>query len=412
MRRGSLSLLLALSTCGRACDRGDFAEPAAPASTEIAPEAAAPAFARARCAPAAAPVSLQAEVVGDLVVSGDRVYIASIRGGSSAVGVTSAALGAPEWTPLGAALGDAPPPELVGASGGRVYALHWERGDGGGRTLAVTRVAPSTERVFSVREGDVAESMSLDAAFTDAAGLLAWDSAGGVKIALMAPGKPLAPIELPAVGLASGARVIARQAGGYWVIWSERRIDAIADGAPRALAGESLESPGDRRGFEWLMAAQVGSGGELAAAPRRLTPENGHVGAFDVALGPAAGVDVYALDESDNFAMERGGRITRISVDRPPAAPEVLGYGAGRGAPQVASSPGGAQWVFYEDPLGRTRAVPLSAPSRMPSLEPALDSARPSALAPGSPERWLASCSSPPAVLQLRCAIAPDPPAR
>lgn len=377
-------------------------------------EAAAPIFAPSRCAPSADAVmfdklgtgEVAGDVVGDVAVAGDRVLLSSLRGGVNAIGMTSLALDHVEWTSLGAAFGDAPPPVLV-TSGDRAYALSWERSDASAsRTLAVTKIRPSVAPAWSIAEPDASESFAVDAAFAADRGLVAWDTSHGVKVSALIEGAPITPKQLSANAFASAPRVVRRKAD-WVVVWSELKIETLADGAPRTQPGELIESPGEHRAYEWLSFAVVADDGAAKAPPTRITADTGHVGRFDLRLAEDDSIEVYANDEADPGARDDvGGRIVKVTLrgDRAEPAIVVVDSGVGSGAPAVLRTTGSPSWLFYEDLLGRARARPLLGAPSLPSFEPALDDAR-LETAIGT-NVWLGVSSS--ALVRIRCDEAAD----
>lgn len=402
LRLFAAALFCACVGCSRACTSSTSAADASEQESVL--EAAAPIFAPSRCAVSADAVTFDklgvGEVAGDVALLGDRVIVSCVRKGMNAVGVTGLALDHVEWASLGVAFGDAPPPVLV-TSRDQAYALSWERVDASSsRTLAVTKLLPSAALAWSIAEPDASESFAADAAFAGAHGLVAWDTSRGIKVSALTPGSQLVPLPLSAEGaLASAPRVVRRKTD-WVVVWSERKVEALADGAPRTQPGELIESPGEHRAYEWLAFAVVADDGTTKAPPKRITAETGHVGRFDLLLAADDSIDVYANDEADTGARDDlGGRILRVTLrgDRAETAVAVVLSGVGSGAPAVQRA-ASSSWLFYEDPLGRARAQPLGVPG-LPSFEPSLDDARLEVATGG--DAWLGVSSS--ALVRIRC---------
>lgn len=403
------ALLTTCFGCSRACGPnkelgGDASEPSS------LPEAGPVTFAPARCVPAADAITFDklgvGEVAGDLLVVADRVVMTSIRSGVSSVGIGTPSLDRVDWTALGPAFGDAPPAVLA-ASADHAYALSWEKGDSSsGRALVVTMVRPSIERRWSTFEPDVSESLAVDAAFVGERGLVAWDTSRGIKVTTLGGVDVHPPRALSAEGALASAPRVVRRKSDWVVVWSERRLDTLADGAARLQPGEQIESPAERRSYEWLAFAIVGDDGEVRGAPRRITSETGHVGRFDVALADDDSIDVFANDEADAAAQsDVGGRVVKVSIraDRAEAPVEIASSGVGSGAPSVQRA-SKSSWLFFEDPLGRARALPITTPAALPSLEPALTDVRLETTI--SPDTWLGMSSS--AVVRIRCGEVQD----
>jgi len=261
------------------------------------------------------------EVAGDVALLGDRVIVSCVRKGMNAVGVTGLALDHVEWASLGVAFGDAPPPVLV-TSRDQAYALSWERVDASSsRTLAVTKLLPSAALAWSIAEPDASESFAADAAFAGAHGLVAWDTSRGIKVSALTPGSQLVPLPLSAEGaLASAPRVVRRKTD-WVVVWSERKVEALADGAPRTQPGELIESPGEHRAYEWLAFAVVADDGTTKAPPKRITAETGHVGRFDLLL---------AADDSTTSAVASSGSRSEVIEPRRRSPSSLAALAAGR----------------------------------------------------------------------------------
>ena len=398
----ALSLLVCVG-CGRCSSNAVVVADAGELQSAL--EAAAPIFAPSRCAPSNDAVAFDklgvGEVVGDVALAGDRVIVSSLRSGVNSVGVAPASLDHVDWTSLGPAFGDAPAAVLA-TSGDRAYALSWERGDGSAaRSLVITTVRPAVARTWSTTEPDASESFAVDAAFDGARGLVVWDTSRGIKVSTLVQGAPIVARQLSLEhALASAPRVVRRKAD-WVVVWSERKLDALPDGAPRTQPGEAIESPGEHRAYEWLSFAVVGDDGTTRVAPKRLTSDTGHAGRFDLLLAADDSVDVFVNDEADPGARDDvGGRILKLTLrgERVEPAVVVVNGGVGSGAPAAQRSTS-TTWLFFEDSLGRARAQPGGDGSPLPSLEPALDDTRLDA--PITADTWLGVSTT--SLVRVRC---------
>ncbi len=405
--------LLSLSACSHSCAPQN--QPDADSDAHDTVDAKPAAFAPTRCSPAADAIPFDklgmGEVTGDLVSADNHVYVASIKNGFASVGIGSAALNHLEWTPLGPTLGDAPPPELI-ATSDRTYALHWERADAStARSIAVTMIRPSIKRVWSILENDLGESFAIDAAFAGPRGLLAWDTSHGVRVAALKEATDPTPHALSPPGVFASAPRVIRRSSDYVVVWSERKIDAFADGAPRTQPGESIEAPGEARAYEWLSFAALDDDAAAKGATHRITSESGHIGRFDVALNDDDSIDVYGTEEVDDTTHEDiGGRVLRVTIrgDHADAPVPIISSGVGRGEPSIVRSTQGS-WLFYEDTIGGSRALPLGlagVPLGLPSLEPALADVR-LATPPNDSNVWLGVSTA--SIARVHCSISENP---
>ncbi len=393
--RASLAGLLLLSAgCARACARPeplrvpDAGEALEEASVEPS------AYAPSRCTLQAASVSLgdAAVEVGVAARTADGLAVGVRAGDEARVALVRADLGAVQSVNLGLLAADAPPPRPLVLGGDDVYAAFYGQPSGrrtpGSRAVVLSRVDPkagAAVRVVELPPEAPDDSLAMDAALLAGGvaprGAVVWDEpAGGkvasaVRMATFAAGKASPPVTLsPPDTDADRPRIVARAAGGYWVVWVAHRALPASDAA--ALP----EGPGEDVGFEWLEVLAVGPDGTPYGAPQRLTAEQGRAGVFDLtpAAGPDAGAsagdfDLFARDAEDTGA-QGSGKLLLASVHGGHAAPArvLLDGGVGRGAP-VGARAGATAAVVFEDPSGAAVFLPLQPSGGLPSLEPELD---------------------------------------
>ncbi len=377
---------------------------------DAAPAASPPLVIHARCQAAEAAFVVDQDVADPDLAIGDAIE----GSGGVAVGllhrtargrVAAVALLGPDGkgpvriVDLGPTLGDAPPPQLVLRGADLVaadYALPSDNrtpagASGEARDLAfyLVSAAGTSSLLFSVpQQRD--DSLAFDVAYAPASasaaqagGMVVWDEAsraghGVVRIARLAPGggvdasrdlsPPESDVELP--------RIIPT-ANGYVALWIARHPDPTA---PEDAA--LVEAPGEPRTYGWLESQVVDEHGVAAGPVRRLSPDGGHVSAFDarvLAGAPNPTLLVVAHDDGESIDGS-GGELLRVRVVGDAVEPpvEFSNDGLGRGAPDLVE--GKPLWLTWVGPHEQLRAMPLDdtgAPGGSPSAEVAMSDARP-----------------------------------
>jgi hypothetical protein len=293
---------------------------------------------------------------------------------------------APALVDLGPAYGDDPLPRPFAREGDVLVARYARAVDSGARReLRIARIEGGAVKGELGVAQALDESLSYDVSLGEKTALVAWDEDGpaGRGVVLVASFDPALPSGAPPV---KGAIVspdasdaesprLAPRPGGYWLVWTARRAESIADAAPDAY---ELEGPAEARAFHWLEAAPLDAAGARVGDARKLTPTSGHVTQFELApIG--ADLDVVFRDESE-VGEGQGGRVLRVRVraDGVDAPAALVPRGVGRGAPDVLAA-GGAAWLSFVDADDRSLVVPLGKsrdPAGLPSDEPSLRAGR------------------------------------
>lgn len=389
-----------------ACKRKAPAEvpDASQAAEQPAADAEAPKLAPARCKVEPTGTKL-ADNVADLEI-GEGVatpigfaigVLRKVNGESTAsIALVPAQGGAPAFVDLGSPLGDASPPKPF-ARGGDLFAAYFPRPSAPAaapkpkqvptRDLAIVRIDGGKAQPSLAIAEERDESLAYDVAASDKGILVAWDEdaigneRGAIKIAMLSPdGKAVASsrIASPDASDAEIPRVLPRR-GGYWLVYVASRAEVARDAAPPD-PNHAIERPGRDRAFRWLEMLPLDERGEATGPARKLTSERGHVSLFDLAArADGVTLDIVARDEELVTAGE-AGRLLRITVkgDAPDAAIAIVSDAVGRGAPELLGD--GAAWLAFDDAADKLRLLPLDAtraPAGLPSIEDALDRARP-----------------------------------
>jgi hypothetical protein len=251
-------------------------------------------------------------------------------------------------------------------------------------------VAPgeaATSRASVAQQRD--DSLAFDVASTKTTALAVWDEAaagphGIVRVAEVTPGAA-APAErtiTPPESDAEAPRIVATPTG-FVALWVARKPEPPAREDDRPVA----EAPGEERSFGWVEAIALDPRGGLAGPVQRLTPEGGHVSAFDAQLLSDASLLVIARDDGETVDGS-GGVLVRVRLAgghiEPPIA--LSNDGLGRGGPGLVE--GTPPWLGWVGPGERVRLMPLDVagtPSGRPSFEDPLVDGRPLAVVAGPP---------------------------
>jgi hypothetical protein len=259
---------------------------------------------------------------------------------------------------LGRSRGDLEAPVVAGL-GGSILAGMIEP-NAGGRAIKVARVTgDKVEWGVELAEGRD-ESLAFDLAASGATAAAAWDDVtrdgrrAVVKLAVFDPGAmrvvtPAQPVSDPRAD-AEQPRLVARP-GGYWLAYVVRAE------APRQRREHGEEGSGEVISTAWLEVAALDERGTTVAAPRALTPKDGHVLAFDAEAGEGGGV-VLAYRDDDTPTGSSGGRVSAVFASLGGAGEPrlVADEDVGAGVPDLL--PG---WIAVSDLRGPKRLAPMSA---------------------------------------------------
>lgn len=376
---------------------GDGALVAAPGETLDLPDAGL-AGARSRSTPGGDDAMGEVEI-GDIVAE-DGGYAVSVIHRTSAgrtcavVHVGPGARGPVRLVDLGPTLGDAPPPRLV-RRGARLLAAAYgthrsNRASSPTRELVAYAFADGGPASRAILAQQADDSLAFDLAASGSVSLVVWDEAevgprGVIRAATLSPEEPLAfgpsrDISPPDRDAEAPRLVFA--APKFVAFWLARRPEP-ADAAAEQNAAEAL---GEQRAYGWIESLDLDGLGAPIAAPRPVTPVNGHVSAYDVTVLGDGSVLVVARDDGE--ATEgSGGRLLRVRVAAggvdPPLA--FATDGLGRGAPALVD--GRPPWLSWVGPREQLRLLPLDeigAPAGLASTEDAMSDGRP-IMAMGSP---------------------------
>lgn len=419
--RIAVACCVVLAGCHRAPAAAEPSHDAAGGADETeGSEADAAALANPRCAPAGPPlplagIGLESAAPGALEV-GDGVpydggYALGLIRSTDAGRVAAVALvdlaghgAARHVVDLGPTLGDAPPPRLA-ARAGELLAGAYDVPRGGAheesaRGVTVYRVADGkvvTGKLTVPQQRD--DSLAFDLASSPTARVLVWDEArspahGVIRAVAFAPvvadtPAPAAHDVSPQDSDAEMPRVVSTPSG-LLALWVARQAEP-----GDAAAGASAEVTGEARGYGWLEAVSLDDHAFPVGRIRRLTPTNGHVSAFDVALLPSGGPLLVVARDDGESVDGSGGTLLRVRTagDRVEAPLAFVTDGLGRGAPEIVD--GDPPWLAWVGPQERLRLTPLDrtgAPMGPPSAEEALGEGRPLHVvgaSPGAPVRLL-----------------------
>lgn len=396
-RLGIAAWCLGLAACG-SCQR-DASTDAGPPSAS-APPAAVVAERSPRCRVDAQRLALPGEdvVVGDVAIGPSGLLIGVVRvvDGRAVASVVRASLdlGTSRVVDVGPSLGDDPPPSprWVGDAAHVAFVTRRPR-DAGAKARALT-VAPLGESALGdgaraiLQQAD--ESTAFDVAWSDGAGLVAWDedappSAAGEPrpassyapegrgiVKVEALGSGARRVASPASSDAEAPRLLARPGGGFWLAWLARRAEG---------GGYAVESPGESPAFRWVEVVPLGPAGEPAGPVKRVSPETGRAAAFDLAY-TSSGLVVMVQDEASP-SEGAGARVVRYLVGEELRGADVIDGGVGATiaelVPAPPSSSEAVRWLAWTDTSEGAHLTRLGeglVAAGGPSAEPALDGAR------------------------------------
>ncbi|WP_437655078.1 hypothetical protein [Sorangium sp. So ce1182] len=393
-------------------------------------------------APFAVEVGRGATFAGGFAVGAQR----EAEGGTVAMVATLSADGAQgKLVRLARSRGDMDPPIVAGA-GGAVLAAMLEP-NAGGRAIKIARI--DGEHVTwgaELAEGRD-ESLALDVAASGERAVIVWDDVtrDGKRSRIMLASADVGslrsvtsprPVSQPSTD-AEVPRLIARP-GGYWLAYIARAEEPARRAAAKEGddANEDTAAAGETIAHQWLEVVPLDEAGALTATPRAVTPKDGHVLAYDLALGQDDSL-ILAFRDDDTPSGSIGGRISAVLVrlggaaeprvlvggDREQDAPPEAALGLGAGVPALlrgAAGPGGssaggregaAVWLAIANASGPTQLAALTAKGEIEGglrPEPALGRGEPIA---ASAEALLVARPAGKAMKLelLRCALSAPP---
>ena len=375
MRRAAiLGLLVGLSACGRACKEAAAVADAGEAENEVDDAAmTTEELAAERCTLQGTPLELvqerNVEVGRAQVMADGTILVGLLRNGEAAIATLRTSKDEVTFAkvdPLGPVVGDAPPPEVL-LAGKSSYALYYARdaADAGrtARRLRFVRLGPAGA-ILDLPPESIDESMAFDGAFSgDDDALLAWDDLEGdhgvVRIVAVRHGAlGEARTYASSGGDATGPHVLSAP-DGYWLVWSAKKVDLLADGAPRQPPEHALEGPGELRSVDWIDALKVDRDGHAIGGVVHVTPTDGHVGVFEASSLGADAFDVFARDAA------KGSQLTHVSVRGGKPGPSVVLPGPTMALGLPLLFPWKNDWLLYADLADRTMLVPLNSQDRV-----------------------------------------------
>jgi hypothetical protein len=333
--------------------------------------------------------------IGDAVVEDDGYAVSLVH--RTAAGRTCAVAhlgragrGPVQLVDLGPTLGDAPPARLVRVKSELLAAAYGVRrsgkGAGSDRELVVYSLADagSTSRAVLGQQRD--DSLAFDVASSGRATVVVWDEAAagprGVIRAAALPSNdsdgfgPVRDVSPPDADAETPRLVFT--ASRFVAFWLARRPESASDAAPEQNPMEAL---GEARTYGWIESADLDESGATVAAraSRALTPQTGHVSAYDVAVLDDSSILVVARDDGE-VVEGSGGRLLRVRVSSAGVDPPLAfaADGLGRGAPVLVDGP--PRWLSWVGPREQLRLLPLDeigAPAGPSSAEDAMSDGRP-----------------------------------
>jgi hypothetical protein len=255
---------------------------------------------------------------------------------------------------------------VVAASGDSILVGLLEP-NAGGRALKIAKVTDEQVTWGAELAQGRDESLAFDLAAGASRGIAVWDDVGkdrkrsSIQLATFDPGAPHSvtsarPVTGPKVD-ADSPRVVVRP-GGFWLAYIARAERANATAKPPARGEEERDDApgGETIGTAWVEMVPLDDNGSPTAAPRRATPKEGNVLAFDLEIGDD-GAAILAWRDDDTPTGSSGGRVSTtlvrlggISEPRVLADEEV-----GDGVPDLL--PG---WIAVSNISGPKRLAPMS----------------------------------------------------
>ena len=262
---------------------------------------------------------------------------------------------------LGRSRGDVNAPIVVAADGGWVTAVL--EPDAGGMSLRLARWAKGSLEAGAELDQGKDESMAYDLALGDSVAVLVWDDVAdeGKRGTIV-----LAAVTVEALEGGEDARVVSRgrvdadtprlalRPGGFWLAYVARKV-VEGDDTDRALPEGRYAA--ERIDPSWIEVVPLDARGALVGEPRPVTPEDGHVLAYDIDAA-ADGAAAIAWRDDDTPSGAQGGTVTTalitasgVSHTQLVAEQEDVGMG-------VPTLVGG--WLLLPDDRGTARLAPMS----------------------------------------------------
>jgi hypothetical protein len=264
--------------------------------------------------------------------------------------------------------GDLEPPAVTGA-GPAILAAMLEP-NAGGRAIRLAKIEGEQVSWGAELAEGRDESLALDLAASGGRAVIVWDDVtrdgkrsrimmASIDTGSLRSATSPRPISAPKVD-AEVPRVIARP-GGFWLAYVARSEEGVAKDVD-----EDTASAGEAIGHQWIEVMPLDETGSPAAGARAVTPKDGHVLAFDMAIGED-GAAILAFRDDDTPSGSSGGRVSvqlvglghvgapRVVAGEERAEPNGAEEGVGSGVPALL--PG---WIAVAHVSGATRLAALN----------------------------------------------------
>jgi hypothetical protein len=175
---------------------------------------------------------------------------------------------------------------------------------------------------------------------------------------------------------------VAPRPGGYWLAYVARS-EETAKGKKGDEEEDGEERGGETIGHQWIEVAPLDETGSPTAAPRAVTPKDGHVLAFDLTPGDDGGV-IVAYRDDDTPSGSSGGHVSAVAVSLGGAGqPRMIAEeDVGAGVPGLL--PG---WIAVANVSGPTLLAAMSGKGELIDelvVEAAVGNAEPVAASKGA----------------------------
>ncbi len=274
-----------------------------------------------------------------------------------------------ELVKLGRSRGDMDAPLVVSHGDGWVAALL--EPNAGGLALRLVRKSGDQLDWGAELEQGRDESLAYDVAFGARVGVVAWDdvSDDGERAMIMLTSVTSESLEggedaRAVSGEAIDAELprVTRREGGFWLSWVARaRAAADDDDAQR---GDDRDRDG-RYAAEnivpsWIELTPLDEDGKPMGAPRAITPQDGHVLAYDVVAREGGALVAWRDDDTPSGAG--GGKVRAMLVSESGGGREQLiaDEDVGAGTPTLLGG-----WLALPDASGHIRLAPLAPDGEM-----------------------------------------------
>lgn len=386
------AVLLAVTSCHGACgNKTDATDDSGADASMTSADAAT--LAPARCNTILHRATLGSPLdIGEVITRNDGFAIGLVRENNVlSVALVSTDLTKITYVDIGRSRAEAGPPQPF-LWENSVYLAWIDSGDLRLGRIDNGKVAMIGEEVvdplaYAAKDPVISDIPAIDVAVVGDHGAVVWDfadpSRGHVRFESFSKsgfdhgdgGLPFVEVA-PLTSDADSPRIAPRAGGGYWGIWVARKTDAEPDAS-------TIEGPGETPTLRWLEAAPLDDRGTRIGAVVKLTPDNGHVGGYDV-ITNTDGTDVVVRDAAES--TDEGTSIFRAHLASSASTAEIVATEIGRAEPDIVSTPIASgsplSWIVTPDKTDATRIIPLlkGGVPPLPSLEPLLRSARALAL--------------------------------